>query len=204
MKIKLVVITLLLLSMSVFTISAQQLGVRAGVDLNSSNIRFNNIDANLRTGFHVGVISDFDLPLIGWKINTGLLYSYDGFTLKQSYGNNTGITYHFNNNNLEIPINLRKEFNLLAVKPFVQGGVYASYLISGRVKDGTSSNKMEFKSSNDRIDVGLNFGVGASVISKLRLVANYNLGFNRKQILLGQDVVSYKNAFWSLSAEYIF
>lgn len=202
MKIKLIVLPLLLLFLT--GLKAQQIGVRAGVNLNSSKVDYENIDAKFRTGFNVGAISDFNLPLDGWKLNTGLLYNYQGFSLRQDRGNNQGISYYFNTNNLELPINIRKEFDLHAIKPFIQGGVYGSYVLSGRIKDGDSSQTMKFKKNGDKLDIGMNFGAGCYLTTKLRLVANYGFGFKERQIVFGDQFVSYKNASWSLSAEYIF
>ncbi|WP_165020274.1 porin family protein [Dysgonomonas sp. ZJ279] len=202
MKVK--VLFLLFIFVPVIALNAQRLGVKAGVNLNNSKVDFNGMDADLYTGFNVGLISDFNLPFSGWKFNTGLLYSYEGFKLKEDYGNNMGITYHFITNNIEIPLNIRREFNHFVIKHYIQAGLNSSYALSGRIKDGESSRSLSFKNNADRFDFGASVGIGCYLTSKLQLLASYDHGLTESELVFGDQIISTKNRRWSLAVGYMF
>lgn len=202
MRIKLFLVLITLIPL--MSLNAQRLGIRAGANLSTPKVELDGMDTKSYTGFNIGVISDFSLPLSGLKINTGLLFFNQGFTLKNDMGNNTGITYNFRTNHLEIPVNIRKEFNLLLVKPYIQAGLYSSYAISGRVKDGEGSESMEFKSGSDRLTTGMSFGVGSYIIDKIQVLISYDYGFTKSEIKLGEANIATKNRRWALSAAYMF
>lgn len=203
MKVKLIAILLFSCAVS---IHAQRFGIRGGVNIDNSSIEYNGLDADTRVGFHVGAVSEFDITQNGLLFNAALLYSQNGFTFKYDMGNNTGQTYHFKTNNLELPLHIRKEFAISpTIKPFVQAGPYFSYALSGRIKmDKSSSMSMEFDKGGDRFDVGANIGVGCNVVAGLRLLANYGYGFTDNKIVLGSQYVKNKNRRWTVSAEYLF
>ena len=201
-KTKLLLVLLGLLSVS--SISAQRLGVRAGANLSNSKVELKGVDTKSNVGFNIGVISDFNLPFDGWKINTGLLFSNQGFALKQDYGNNSGLTYNFTTNTIEVPVNVRKEFNLLIVKQYIQAGLYSSYVLSGRVKDGDTSHSLDFKNNSDRFDTGFSVGIGSDLTKNIQILINYDHGFTKSEINFGDQVIASKNRRWGLSAGYMF
>lgn len=194
----------LVIVVSCFSVNAQQLGVRAGVSLSNTQVELNGIDTKLYVGFNIGAISDFNLPFASWKINTGLLFSNQGFALKQDYGNNSGVTYNFTTNTIEVSVNVRKEFNLFIVKQYIQAGLYSSYALSGRIKDGDTSHSLDFKKNTDRYDTGFSIGVGSFLTPKIQILINYDHGFTKSKINFGDQVIVSKNRRWGLSAVYMF
>ena len=202
MKIKTLLLLVILISLS--SVNAQQLGVRADVNLSNTQVELNGIDTKSYVGFNIGAISDFNLPFDGWKINAGLLFSNQGFALKQDYGNNSGLTYNFITNTIEVPVNVRKEFNLLIVKQYIQAGLYSSYVLSGRVKDGDTSHSLDFKNNSDRFDTGFSVGIGSYLTKNIQILINYDYGFTKSEINFGDQVISSKNRRWGLSAGYMF
>lgn len=202
MKIKTLLLLVILISLS--SVNAQQLGVRAGVNLSNTQVELNGIDTKSYVGFNIGGISDFNLPFDGWKINAGLLFSNQGFALKQDYGNNSGLTYNFITNTIEVPVNVRKEFNLLIVKQYIQAGLYSSYVLSGRVKDGDTSHSLDFKNNSDRFDTGFSVGIGSYLTKNIQILINYDHGFTKSEINFGDQVIASKNRRWGLSAGYMF
>ena len=204
MKIKLIAILLLSGALSV---NAQRIGIRGGVNIDNSKIEYNGLEADTRVGFHIGAVSEFDIVPDSWSFNAGLLFSQNGFTFKYEREANTGLTYHFITNNLEIPLHIRKEFALsTSIKPFIHAGPYISYALSGRIKDGDGSHSMDFKKDGDRFDIGANIGIGCNVVAGLRLLANYGFGFTENNIVFGnQDqIIKNKNRRFTISAEYLF
>ena len=202
MKIKTLLLLVILVSLN--SVNAQQLGVRAGVNLSNTQVELNGIDTKSYVGFNIGAISDFNLPFAGWKINAGLLFSNQGFALKQDYGNNSGLTYNFITNTIEVPVNVRKEFNLLIVKQYIQAGLYSSYVLSGRVKDGDTSHSLDFKNNSDRFDTGFSVGIGSYLTKNIQILINYDHGFTKSEINFGDQVIASKNRRWGLSAAYMF
>lgn len=202
MRIKLFLV--LIVFIPFMNLSAQRLGFRVGANSSKPKIELNGMDNKSYTGFNIGAISDFNLPLIGWKINTGLLFFNQGFTLKQDYGNNSGVTYNFITNTIEVPVNVRKEFNLLIVKPYVQAGLYSSYTLSGRLKDGDTSRSLDFKKNADRFDTGMSVGVGSFITRNIQLLVTYDHGFAKSEMNLGDQTIASKNRRWSFSAGYMF
>lgn len=184
------------------SVSAQQFGFKGNVVVDHSKIEFEGVDTDCKTGFNGGVVGNFDLPLSSWGINAGLLYSYRGFSLKNNYGNGSGMTYHFNMHGVEVPVNICKEFNSIILKPFVQAGLYASYALSGRVKDGETSRSIEFEGKADRFDIGANISVGSKLTSKLRFLTSYGFGFAENKYIFGGQPISRKNRNLSFSLEY--
>lgn len=184
------------------SIKAQQLGIKGSVVLDNSKIGFPNVDADTETGFNGGLVADFKLPLISWGVNTGLLYSYRGFSLKNSYGSGTGISYHFKTHGIEVPVNIYKEFNAIVLKPFLQAGLYASYTFSGRVNDGEASRSIEFEGKADRFDIGANISVGCKLTSKLRFLTSYGFGFAENKYIFSGQPISRKSRNLTFSLEY--
>ncbi len=198
------IIVIFLFVFCAVSLSAQQFGLRGGVILDASSIQFPQVETNKRVGFNVGGVCDFKLPMIGWEINTGLLYANRGFSLKSRYGDGNGITYHFTTNNIEVPVSIRKEFDLFIVKPFIQAGLYASYTFSGRVKDGDSSQSMAFDGNANKLDIGANITMGFKLTSKLRFLANYGIGFAENKYVFSDQSISHKSRAYNLSLEYMF
>ena len=202
MKIKTLLLLVVLVSLN--SVNAQQLGVRAGANLSTTQVELNGIDTKSYVGFNIGVISDFNLPFDGWKINAGLLFSNQGFTLKEDYGNNSGVTYNFITSTIEVPVNVRKEFNLFIVKQYIQAGLYSSYVLSGRVKDGDTSHSLDFKNNADRFDTGFSLGIGSYLTKNIQILINYDLGFTNSEINFGDQVIVSRSRRWGLSAGYKF
>ena len=99
---------------------------------------------------------------------------------------------------------MRKEFNLLIVKQYIQAGLYSSYVLSGRVKDGDTSHSLDFKNNSDRFDTGFSVGIGSYLTKNIQILINYDHGFTKSEINFGDQVISSKNRRWGLSAGYMF
>lgn len=202
MRIKTFLFLVIFISLNV--VHAQQLGFRGGVNLNNTNVDLNGIDKKSKIGFDLGIMSDFNLPFHEWTINTGILFSKQRFELKQDYGNNVGVTYNFITNNIEVPVTVRKEFNLTLVKPFIQIGLYSSYAISGKLKDGETKHSLDFNKNIDRFNAGLTAGIGSYLTKNIYFLINYDHGLRKNKIGFGDENITLKKRKWLLSAGYTF
>ncbi|MFT3995520.1 MAG: porin family protein [Dysgonomonas sp.] len=194
----------LFLTVSLSQLNAQKIGVSGGVDFNQSSISFGDADVDKKVGFHIGAI--YKQNLIGGFALTGeLLYARKEFKLSSSTSGESGISFHCETHNLELPVNIRKSFSLPVVEPFIQLGPYASYALSGKFKGGDLSKSIDYD-GGDRFDYGLNFGIGCGFPFNLQAVVNYGLGLKENKIPFGvsDDKVAVKNRQLSLSVAYLF
>ena len=160
-------------------------GLKAGVNL--ASVSFNedelagNIDPGNYTGFQVGPIVEFTVPVVGIGMDVALLYSQDGFKMPKvdliAVDEETMTT-----GSLLIPLNLKYKLSILnLVGAYATFGPYASFSIS----DNFGDYKDTFESKS--FGAGLNFGLGAELLGKIQVGANYQLG-------LTDNYSSYENA----------
>ncbi|MBB4035319.1 opacity protein-like surface antigen [Dysgonomonas hofstadii] len=201
MKIRLIIILLLASTCNAFS---QSFGVQAGIRVNASGIEYPGVDISRKTGFEGGVTFRQPLYIKSLSIRTGLLYFMQEFSLKNDMGNSTGITYHFSEDNLKIPVTIEWRPAKGLIKPFLHAGLYASCAISGRIKDNDSSNSLKYSGSSNRFDYGAIAGIGVYLTSSIALNANYEYGFSERDLSLGDQFVSVKNRGCSIALNYLF
>lgn len=173
-------------------------GVKGG--LNLSKASFSDVGENFKkdnfTGFFIGPMAEFNIPIVGLGVDASLLFSQrgvkvssgsDGFTVKQ--------------NGLNIPVNLKYNIGL--------GSLVAVYVAAGpdfyfdfakdKTIDGVTVDKK-------KPEVGINIGAGVKLMGHLQLGANYNipLGDTGKFKSDGNEYGSYKTKTWQVSVAYLF
>lgn len=165
-------------------------GVKGG--LNLSKASFSNVSENFKkdnfTGFFIGPMAEFNIPIIGLGVDASLLFAQRG--VKVSEGNDE---YTVKQNGLDIPVNLKYNIGL--------GSLLGLYIAAGpdfyfdfEKKSGIDKKKAE---------VGINVGAGVKLLNHLQVGANYNipLGDTAK---FENEVGSYKTKTWQVSVAYIF
>jgi len=180
---------------------AQRLGVKAGYIADFSGISYPGINASSNDGFQVGVESDIPFRHAGIGIKTGLLYVNRGFKLTEDYSNGSGVTFYFRTNNVELPVVLYKEFNLLSLKAYAKGGLYTSYILSGKIRDGISSGTLDLN-GNARFDYGIVLGLGIKILPNLVFDIDFNHGLKNKKYKFGDNTISEKNSRIAFSMIY--
>lgn len=143
------------------------------------------------TGFQVGPLTEFTLPLIGVGFDAALLYSQRGF---KTGDQSSSLSY------LEVPINLKYKISLLSLLgAYATAGPYFSYKIAdSKIPD-------DWKDVKDS-QFGLNFGLGAEILSKVQIGANYQMGItddNKWTDATGKEH-TFRNSTWTISATYFF
>lgn len=187
--------------------SPLRFGVKGGLTVNS--LKFNNdlVGSENRCGWTAGVMTKFNVPLIGIGFDASLMYTH------RSFGNTDITTNDATNvvegknltaNYIEIPINFRWDINLPAVgkiiTPFITTGPDFSFL--------TSKKKVDNIWKEQSFDLAWNFGFGVLLVDHLQLHASYGLGLKNSasgdESLFGNNVLHGKNRFWTVTAAYIF
>ena len=137
-------------------------GVKGG--LNLSKASFSNVSENFKkdnfTGFFIGPMAEFNIPIVGLGVDASLLFAQRG--IKVSEGNDD-ITVK--QNGIDIPVNLKYTIGL--------GSLAGIYLAAGpdfyfdfEKKSGIDKKKAE---------VGINVGAGLKLLNHLQVGANYNI-----------------------------
>ena len=157
-------------------------GVKGG--LNMSKLDANGIKSDNTTGFFIGPMAEFTLPIIGLGVDGALMYSQRGKGEYKEQG-------------VEIPVNLKYTIGL--------GSVAGIYIAAGpdfffNFKDIDVAN-LEAK----KTQVALNLGAGLKLLKKLQVGVTYQIpmgdSFEWKD---AAEAFSAKTKTWQVSAAYIF
>ena len=165
-------------------------GVKGG--LNLSKASFSNVKENFKkdnfTGFFIGPMAEFNIPIVGLGVDAALLFAQRGITV--SY---THLRAHETENGLDIPVNLKYNIGL--------GSLLGLYVAAGPdfYFDFEKTSKVDKK----KAEVGINVGAGVKLLNHLQVGANYNIPLGKTASF--EDVEgSYKTKTWQVSVAYIF
>ena len=158
-------------------------GVKGG--LNLSKASFSNVSENFKkdnfTGFFIGPMAEFNIPIVGLGVDASLLFAQRG--IKVSEGND----------DITVKQNLKYTIGL--------GSLAGIYLAAGpdfyfdfEKKSGIDKKKAE---------VGINVGAGLKLLNHLQVGANYNIPLGNTADIEGTNA-SYKTKTWQVSVAYIF
>ena len=177
-------------------------GLKGGLNLSdiSSDEEFYKNSDNY-TGFQVGPMLEFMVPVLGIGLDAAVLYSQTGFKVDEKT---------IENGNLLIPVNLKYKLSLLdIVGAYATAGPYIGFKLFGDKKDFIN-NAIE-KIESQSFGAGLNFGIGVELLSKLQVGVNYQLGLTddyktfKIDTSIGQTVSSgEKSSVWSITAALFF
>lgn len=172
-------------------------GVKAGLNLNSLHLK--NLDRNLsddnNCGYTVGVMTEFQVPLIGLCFDLSAMYTRMNTELQtETAEDNIGKNF------LEIPLNIKYKFGLPVV-----GNVFSPYIFTGpsfAIK--LDKNSIEaFKTKT--CQVAWNVGIGFEIVKHLQIAGSYGFGINNiADHRLNTTDVKVKNNYWTVTAAYLF
>lgn len=167
-------------------------GVKAGVNLSKASLSGTNIKEKNFTGYSVGPMAEFTIPLIGLGVDGALLYSHKG-AIKTDVGT-------AKMNTIEIPINLKYTIglgNLAGI--YIAAGPQFGYNIG---KKTFSEYDFKLKGSN----LSANIGAGVKLLGHLQAGINYNiaLGKTGESIDNQVDAFDFKTNTWQISVAYLF
>ena len=170
-------------------------GVKGG--LNLSKASFSNVSENFKkdnfTGFFIGPMAEFNIPIVGLGVDASLLFAQRG--IKVSEGNDD-ITVK--QNGIDIPVNLKYTIGL--------GSLAGIYLAAGPdfYFDFAGNKTVEgMRTDKKKAEVGINVGAGLKLLNHLQVGANYNIPLGNTADIEGTNA-SYKTKTWQVSVAYIF
>lgn len=187
-----------------YTSYSQSLGVQAGTRINMSGIDYQGVDVSRKMGFEGGVFYRHSLRLLPLSLRASMLYFNSEFSLKNDIGNKVGITYHFEEHNLKLPLTIEWRPLPGIIKPFLNAGIYASYSLSGNVKDTESSSSLKYRGNKHRLNYGTILGVGVFLTPSIALNVSYEQAFSHRDLELGDQFVSVKDRGCSVVLNYLF
>lgn len=203
MKKSVVLIVIVLLGFVAVPAEAQiKFGVKGGVNVSKASISKEVLATKNVTGFNIGPMVEFQLPLVGVGMDAALLYSQKGFKAQDD----GGIDKSMKTDYLEIPVNFKWKIGIPLVKFFLAAGPYINFRVAGdKIWEIPGGVGDQLKSKS--FGAGLNFGAGVELLSHLQLGFNYGLGltddyktFNGSDILDGNG----KSRGWSINAAILF
>ena len=170
-------------------------GVKGG--LNLSKASFSNVGENFKkdnfTGFFIGPMAEFNIPIVGLGVDAALLFAQRG--IKVSEGNED---LTIKQNGIDIPVNLKYTIGL--------GSLAGIYLVAGPdfYFDFAGNKTIEgMRTDKKKAEVGINVGAGLKLLNHLQVGANYNIPLGDTADIEGTDA-SYKTKTWQVSVAYIF
>lgn len=152
-----------------------KLGIKGGLNVNHFSTKNlpGNIDSDNRTGFFAGVTADVTVPIVGIGADISLLYDNRVAQFTDGLGTETSKTLHY----VSLPINAKYTVGLSSLASvYLATGPQFSWNVGDRHWSFTTINQgWEIKSS----EFSWNFGLGATVLSHVRVGYNYNLGIGK-------------------------
>lgn len=165
MKKTLVIIAVACIAFAMPTQAQVKFGLKAGVNLNSIS-GDGDVDKFLsnQTGFYAGPTVKFTVPLVGLSFDASALYDQRSAEIK-------GTNETFKSQTIQIPVNIRYGVGLSSLaNVFVFAGPQFGFNIGEK-----KLQDWRWKESN----VSGNVGIGATVLSKLQITANYNFQISK-------------------------
>ncbi|MCM1319715.1 MAG: PorT family protein [Muribaculaceae bacterium] len=184
--------------------SAQfRFGIKAGINLNS--LHFSSFKDNLQPdngcGFTGGVMTEFQVPVIGLCFDASLMYSHMSADTDIAYLNEDGQKEGFlkqKKDFLEVPINIKYKLGLPVVHPFIFTGPSFAF------KLGKNDNILHTKT----FQCAWNVGIGFELANHLQLAGSYGFGVNNiMEHVTGWEAsndIKLKNNYWTITAAYLF
>lgn len=184
-----------------FAVPAQaqlKFGVKAGLNVSKASLDKGVLSADNRTGFFVGPMAEFTLPIVGLGVDAALLY--DNKSVKVgAEGETSSSTLHY----IDIPINVKYTIGLGSLASvYGATGPQFSYNIGGKsILDGSYA-------LNDS-DFSWNIGAGVKLLGHLQVGYNYNIALGKTAEVKDDTAIdiigkSFKNNTHQISVAYMF
>lgn len=202
MKKNLIVLIALFLLAGFSAQAGPKFGLKAGVNIAKASFDTDVFESDNLTGFQVGPMVEFTVPIVGIGFDAAVMYSQQGIKFKEEGEKEKTERM----STIFVPVNFKYKFSLVALGAYLTAGPYVSFNLS----DGFKGVKNEFET--ETFGAGLNFGLGIELLSKLQVGANYQLGLTNDYSAISSlgdvtDAVKKeegKQRGWTISAAYFF
>lgn len=195
--IKKLLVTIALIAAVALPSSAQfRFGIKAGLAVNNMKFSQEMFNAENRTGFTGGIMTEFTVPIVNLGFDASVLYARRSVEFATD---KAGTTVTDNRNYIDIPVNLKWKIGLpivgKVVTPFITTGPDFSFLISGK-----SINEVW---ENHKFDCAWTVGAGLQFFNHLQIAANYGFGLT-KTVSGNESLYSGKDRSWTVTAAFLF
>lgn len=190
------VLVILMVFIAVPAKSQLKFGVKGGLNISSVHMNSDILKADNVTGFQIGPMIETTIPLIGIGLDAAILCSQKGVDMKTE---GTVTSTSMKTDYLDIPVNLKWKFGIPLVKAYLSAGPYVGFRVGGDKIWNVLGEQIKAKN----FSAGLNFGVGAELISHLQVGINYGLGLTDNYSSDKFDMKA-KNRGWSITAAVLF
>lgn len=151
-------------------------GVMGGANFSKFSTKTEDLKSNLFTGFHVGPVVEYELPVFPIAIEAGLLYSQKGMELTDGKINKDD-AFTLRSNIIEIPVNLKAYvFSIPAARFFVIAGPSFNFALNTKVGDIKLDKLADIKAN--KTGISINAGIGAEVAKIIQISATFNVAMN--------------------------
>lgn len=204
MKKTLVIIAVACIAFAMPAQAQVKFGLKGGVNLNNLSTSGKVFDESNQTGFFVGPTVKFTVPLIGLSFDASALFDQRSAEYKEFDG--VLYTRTIKSQSIQIPINIRYGVGLSSlVNVFAFAGPQFGFNVGDNYKEWWTEigyTGWSLKKSN----ISGNVGIGATILSKLQITANYNFQVSKAVELIDDDDVVGKMKFnsWQLGLAYYF
>ena len=169
-------------------------GIKGGVDISKMSFSKGDYSSDNRTGFFVGPMVEFTLPIVGLGIDAAALYSQTRLNLGGEGSDNF--------KSIEIPVNLKWSFGL--------GSMLGAYLAAGPQFGFAIDEGFWDDFGSEKSSISVNVGAGVKLLKHLQIGINYNIGCSKFANFMfeNEDGTEYetnirKNS-WQVSLAYMF
>ena len=157
-------------------------GVKGGLNISKLSVSKDILKSDNQTGFFIGPMAEFTIPIVGLGVDGALLFSQRGKDEVKQTG-------------LEVPVNLKYTIGL--------GSLLGIYVAAG--PDFFFDFKKKDYVDRKKAQVALNLGAGVKLLKHLQVGVTYQLpmgdSFTWKN---AGDAIGAKNKTWQVSAAYLF
>ncbi len=146
-----------------------------------------------RTGWFLGPMAEFTVPIIGIGLDVAALYSQNTLAVNQSSAPTAKLK------TVEIPVNLKWSVGF--------GSLFGVYVALGPQFGYNVGNKWLKKYELEKSNTSFNVGAGLKLIKHIQVGANYNFALGHTAIYIpGSNINFYKvkNNSWQASLAYLF
>jgi opacity protein-like surface antigen len=166
-------------------------GVKGGLNLSKVSFSESDLKGDNKTGWFIGPMAEFTVPLIGIGVDAAALYTQNTLAVDEAYTGDAKLK------TIEVPVNLKWTFGL--------GSLAGIYVAAGPQFGFNIDKKSVLNYDLKKNNTSFNVGAGVKLVSHLQVGLNYNFALSKTATFeLNDKAYEVKNNSWQVSAAYIF
>lgn len=177
-------------------------GIKAGLNINHLSTNTTELlDKNNQAGWTAGIMTDFQLPLVGLGVDLSVMYTRMNTDVLVPISNAGEEELLPNHNFIEIPLNLKYKISLPVVGRFLAPYIFTGPSFGFKLDKSTVE---DFKTKT--FQAVWNLGLGVELVRHLQVGASYGFGLNDivKNATSSVNPIKYHNNYWTVTAAYLF